>query len=355
MIEYLSQKIKAVSFFAIIMVIILHCYNLDMYQKINALEVEKNTNWFIQTIISYGATRIAVPLFFIISGYLFFFTFNGNSDFILKIKKRFNTLVIPYLFWSFFGILFYYVLQSIPQTQEFFSKKPIREYSTGELLDVAFINIIPYQLWFIRDLIILTLVSPAIYFLIKKLNFWFLLFILPFWFLNQDSIFFASESILFFSLGVFLTLHYQKSLELILPKKYMIIATILWMMFLLLKIVAEKYGYIPSIGIQILHKISILFGIISFWSLYDLLFKANPSGIQKYKPLFAFTFFIYAFHEPILTIIKKGLFYILGKQENKLILVYVLSPFLTIVICLIVGYCLKKLLPNVFKLITGNR
>lgn len=42
--------------------------------------------------------RITVPLFFIISGYLFFQHFNGTLDaYVEKFRKRMWTLVVPYL------------------------------------------------------------------------------------------------------------------------------------------------------------------------------------------------------------------------------------------------------------------
>ncbi|MDQ7959309.1 MULTISPECIES: acyltransferase [Flavobacterium] len=352
MTEYLSRKIKVISFISIVMVVILHCYNLDK----SIYENEKNITWFIQTIISFGITRIAVPVFFIISGYLFFLTFNGNSDFVLKMKKRFRTLVVPYLFWSFFGIFFYYTLQSIPQTQSFFTKKLIKDCTIYELFDLAFLNIIPYQFWFIRDLIVLTILSPVIYFLLKKLSFWLLLFIFPFWFLNQDSIFFSSESLLFFSFGVFLVLKHPEIIKVRMSKKITFVLIISWIAFLLLKIILQIYNF-SEIWVQTCHKTSILFGIVAFWTLYDLLYKDNfrLSTINNHTTLFGFTFFIYAAHEPILTIIKKSLFYILGKEQDTFILVYALSPFLVIGICLIIGTCLKNKLPRVFDFMTGNR
>ena len=59
---YLSNKIKNISFILTILVVILHAYN--MQNDINIVS-------FIQTFISHGIATIAVPIFFIISGYLF--------------------------------------------------------------------------------------------------------------------------------------------------------------------------------------------------------------------------------------------------------------------------------------------
>jgi surface polysaccharide O-acyltransferase-like enzyme len=354
MTEYLSQKIKAVSFSAIIMVVVLHCYNRDLYQSSEIYDETKNFNWFAQTIISYGITRIAVPLFFIISGYLFFFTFKGNADFVVKIKKRFHTLLIPYLFWVLFGIVFYYLLQSVPQTQGFFTKKLIKDYSSYDFFEAIFLKIIPYQFWFIRDLIVLTLLSPLLYFIIKKINFWFLLIVFPFWILTLDNIFFTSESILFFCFGIYLSIHNPEIVKKIFTKNIILSLIFCWIFLLALKTFFQVENLSP-IWIQIWHKTAILVGIFAFWFLYDLLFKSSHVFINKFNFLFKFTFFIYAFHEPILTIIKKGMFYIFGKEEKMRILIYFISPIVTILICLIAGMVLRNLIPRVFKIITGNR
>lgn len=53
-------------------------------------------------------TSFAVPIFFIISSFLFF---HGMQDFDIskwhdKLKSRVKTLVIPYLFWNFCYLMF---------------------------------------------------------------------------------------------------------------------------------------------------------------------------------------------------------------------------------------------------------
>ena len=65
--RYLSNKIKNISFLLTILVVILHAYNID-----NTISIVS----FIQTFISHGIATIAVPIFFMISGYLFFYKFN---------------------------------------------------------------------------------------------------------------------------------------------------------------------------------------------------------------------------------------------------------------------------------------
>lgn len=113
--NYLKNKITTISFLLMIMVVNIHSYNLLPI-------IPKGYNTFIQDLFSQGFSRIAVPLFFIISGYLFFLNIKEGLliEFLLKYKSRFKSLVIPYLFWTVFSCLLYLFLQSIPFVSVFF-------------------------------------------------------------------------------------------------------------------------------------------------------------------------------------------------------------------------------------------
>ena len=124
-------------------------------------------NGFIQAFFCQGINRIASPLFFIISGYLFFVNLTGQrSDFIRKVKKRFNTLIIPYLFWSLWGLLFYLVLQAFLPPSISFTRGLIMDWDFAKLMNTIFLDPIPYQLWYVRDLTVFALLSPLLYILL---------------------------------------------------------------------------------------------------------------------------------------------------------------------------------------------
>lgn len=61
-----------------------------------------NIEYFISEIIA----CVAVPLFFLISGFLFFYRLRGfnHAVYLSKLRKRFWSLFVPYLFWSFFAV-----------------------------------------------------------------------------------------------------------------------------------------------------------------------------------------------------------------------------------------------------------
>lgn len=352
MTKYLSDKIKTTSFILMIMVVVLHSYNLDTVVKgTNSLTL-RDYNWFVQNFLSYGITRIAVPLFFLISGYLFLL--DGNSSragFISKIRKRIRTLVVPFFIWTLYGVIFYLCLQSIPQLQQFFSKKLVVNYTFTDWFTALISNPIPYQLWFLRDLILLCFISPLIYYVVKYFGIGYILIVFVFWVQGLDSIFLTSEAIMFFSIGLYIK---QQEIDISSHKcRGVFYYLILWMFLLILK---QTFLYYDKMVVAAyLHKISILAGLVAYWKLYDRLSKekfAMMNTILKYS---GYSFFIYVFHEPLLTVIKKGMLFLLGTTPPSLLAVYILSAITTVVICILVSKALKIMFSSFYNIITGAR
>jgi hypothetical protein len=73
-----------------------------------------------------------------------------------------------------------------------------------------------------------------------------------------------------------------------------------------------------------MHKIGILIGILAVWGMYDFLVKRMETKASKFS--FLFSFFIFAFHLPLLTILKKGFFSILGQGEMNSTIIYFTVP-----------------------------
>ena len=338
------------------MVVFLHSYNLKIKFTTGTKLIEKGYNSFIQDLISRGITRIAVPLFFIISGYLFFLSFKNSTfpEFFSKYKKRSKTLVLPYLLWSIFCILFYLILQLIPFSKPFFTNELIVDYSVNQLLNRIFINPIPYQLWFIRDLIVLIFLSPILYWLIKYFKFYVISIFLFTWFSKLNYLIFSNEALLFFALGAFFSIK-KINVQKTKAKKQNALLSIIWILLIIIKTSLVYINFENEWLIRILHKSSIIIGIISIWLLYDIIYKKTDIAKTKYYQLFQYTFFLYAFHEPVLTIFKKAFYYILGQTELSSFLTYMLAPLVTIFVSILIGFITRKIMPKYYYLMTGGR
>lgn len=352
--DYLSKKFKALSFVAVILVVYLHSHNQDVRFASGKLAGEQSYFvLFVENFFSRGVARVAAPLFFTISGFLFYNSFDFTMGGIIKkFKKRFNNLCIPYFFWSILGMLFILLLQLIPWSKNFFTKELIIHYSFSELLLTIFLNPIPYQLWFVRDLIMLTICSPIIWYLTQFTRGAWLIILVVLWIVAPKTFeLFSNEALFFFSAGCALVLDKDGLIYHKFSKDFTYLFLALWLLTLLL------ISYLLTLKqdvfiVNMLNNLGIITGILSIWSLYDFL---NQEYLIKYSALFGYSFFIFVFHEPLLTILIKGMFYILGKTDFSSLLIYIVAPLVAIGVSILVRYFLKRCTPRLYNFATGDR
>lgn len=355
---FLSDKLRIISFISIVLVVLLHSYNLNVpLLDINSYQANFY-NLFIQNFFVEGVARVAVPILFLISGYLFFLKIRAvDFSFVVQNKNRLKTILIPYLFWSIWGLFLHFVLQHISFSRQFFVNDLVTDYSLLQLIDTLFLHPLPYQLWFLRDLMVLSLISPILFYAIKRLKIIFLFLLLLIW-LNLFSfrfVVFAKDSILFFSIGAYFAIFnidvVLKMMSRFLSLKFFL----LWLVVLLLRSYFISVCDVFSLVNQFLQKINIIIGVIAMWGMYDLLsLEFNPLQAIFCK-LSGYSFFIYAFHEPLLKIIKKGLIYINGNIDAFSLLNFFLAPLLVIVISIFGAHFLKRIMPKFYLIITGGR
>ena len=352
---YLSEKLKALSLVAIVLVVFIHSHNEEV--KFASGEMAGNQGqWvlFIENFVSKGIARIAAPIFFIISGLLFYLSYDFTlRGVVTKFKSRFKSLVIPYLIWSVFGVMLILALQLIPWSKKFFTKELIIHYSTSKLLRTIFLDPIPYQLWFIRDLFMLVIISPLIWYLTKSIRGVLLVILMVLWTIAPKTfVFFSNEALLFFTLGCALALD-KKSLNHSFPGFWSYYFFILWLMIVFATTyLLTFYREMDLVGLNALNNLGIAFGIFAVWSCYD---HVDHALVTRYSMAFGYTFIIFVFHEPLLTILIKGMFFLLGKTNISSLLIYVAAPLLAIIISVTVRFVLMKHAPRFYNIATGGR
>jgi surface polysaccharide O-acyltransferase-like enzyme len=354
MTDYLSKKIKALSLGAVILVVFLHSYNGEL--KLTSIDVPGDQSYLVllfENFLSKGIARIAVPLFFLISGFLFYtsydFTLGGVAD---KYKRRLRSLFIPYLFWSVFGLVLFLVLQAIPWLRNFFTKELIVNYSFSRLLFTLLLDPVPYQLWFVRDLIMLVLVSPVIWYLTRSIREVFLVLLLFLWIVAPKTFeLFSNEALFFFTLGCAFATDKTQLVNQRLPEYAGYYLYFLWLTLVFFTTYLLTFEE-ATFMLTLLNNLGILVGILAVWSLYD---QIDQSLITKYSVLFGYSFFIFVFHEPLLTVLKKGLFFLLGRTNFSSLAIYVIAPLMTIALSMFLRYVLRKHTPRFYNFTTGGR
>jgi len=355
--KYLSVKFKVISFFLIVLVIYRHSYNIVLNLRSESIQIQEGYSSFFQNLILNLINRIPSSIFFFISGFFLFLNYSNRVDeFIVKFKRRLKSVALPYLVWSIWGILFLYLLQLFPDSHTFYTKGLIKDYSISKIVDAILINPIPYQLWFLKDLFVLVCLTPIIYILIKYLRIYIVVALVIIWVLGYGIFIIYTKSLFFFVLGAF----FSNKSEFLEKRNMSGIAFILilgWMilaMFLTMKGFNQLYT-IPTFLDSLVNNALILLGVMAIWGIYDKLFINKDMTTYKHYNIINYTFFLFAFHEPVLTLIRKGLMFITGTGEMASLIVFLCSPVFLIIIGVLIGSFVENSLPGFYGIITGGR
>ncbi|HCQ75921.1 MAG TPA: hypothetical protein DIV44_03850 [Leeuwenhoekiella sp.] len=357
----LSNKIYFLTSALVLLIVYIHSFNIDAlsYYTHNDKSLQYIFVFFIEDLISNKLSRVAVPIYFFISGLLLFKDYHFNKESIFgKLISRLRTLLLPYLVWSLGIFILFFLIQYNQKLLSFFKNHYLHGLSFKGILNAVFYDSFNYQLWFVRDLFLLVLISPIIYIILKS-RIWFLyiVILLIFWLLGKTSYMpnFDNqiEALSFFSFGALIAIrNYWDIVNKGIGSKFNQILVFIWIFVSVFLSYLSVNGY-NSDFLYIIYKINLLLGVCVVWN------SSNYLIIDKHSFLsirfFSLSFFIFCFHEPVLTIFKKIIFKIFNNSPLIVITAYFLLPILVILLGVIIGNTLKIRFSGLYKLLTGNR
>ena len=208
----LSAAITWLRFPLIFMVITLHGYSV--------VQLPGNHSTFFHSVYPFALWfgETGVPVFFFISGFLFFLS---HKTYLEKIKARCHSLLIPYILWNAL-LLFAYIVAFVVGNPQDINGKNMSDFMWTDYLRLFWDrgsydngNFVPLlcPFWYIRNLLILSLISPMIYIMNRYLREGYLLAVIIWWILTPHNAF-IPQSILFFSLGAFFSIQDKNPLSL---------------------------------------------------------------------------------------------------------------------------------------------
>lgn len=327
----LSNKIKIGSFICTIMVLYRHSLNyLAFFNSYEGFGYNKIIQGSMSII-----TEIAVPFFFMVSG-LFFFkkTYDNRVEYMQMLRKKVKTLITPFVIWNIYGLLFI-ILYDINRLD-----KPF----VSLIYDLCLSNW-NGPLWYIRDLIILMIISPLyswIYKINSKILYCFIIIVLLFIWMPVSSNLLSSESILFFFIGGI----FSKNINIVnykINKKMLLVFILIWGVL--------SFNTYTNNNL-LLHKINILCGIIAFWGILD---SITNNFQQKIIHLSKYSFIIYVMHAYIVKSIKNIVAYFYWGNEFVALLTYILLPIVTTILIIYISRLWFKIAPKFYYFATGNR
>ena len=354
----LSKTITFLRLPLIVAVVFIHTQLDDV--MINGTALVHEGQFPVYGLLNYVVTnefaRIAVPLFFFISGFLFFY----RSGFSLgiygqKLKKRVRTLLVPYIFWNVVVLLLILLSQLFLSSMLSGRNKLVVDYDWLDWLDLfwSFYDGMPvcYQFWFIRDLMVVVLFSPILHPLIKYGKAFGVLALGVLWLFNVwfEVPGFSITAFFFFAFGAWFSMNRRDFTVDFRPMRWS--ATLIYLAWVVLDTCLWEY---KLVDFDYVHKAGIVVGLVAVvsWTAYGI----TKGRLRVSAFLAGSSFFVYAYHGmPVALVVKYWVRCLFPMSEWTMIAGYLLIPFFIVGVGVCLYALLHKYLPALTALVTGGR
>lgn len=326
----LSNKIRIGGLCCAFIVVIRHSLNLEaFFGSANPHNLVASIELFVSKM-----TEMAVPYFFIISGYFFFKRdYYSIGIYVDMLKKKWNTLFVPYICWVIIGHII-----MVPVGLGEFPKTPteiVMSFWNAQCAGV---------LWYVRSLLLMMLLYP-IYGWIFRLNNVYLyasLMVLTFLMwqpvdmrpLSTEGIFF------FFAGGVIQNRH--------LLERYKVNNLTLFALILLWLVCTYN---LSNYSIWI-NRFNTLIGIVVIWFALDRVKGFTYTILLRYSGM---AFFLYVVHIYILKLLKFSVASFFYENQLAAFVSFLILPIVTSTTAISAGISINKSFPNIFRILTGGR
>lgn len=331
---------------------------------------------YVRIFFSVVIARSAVPLFFIFSGYLLFLNVEqyNRKTYEGLLRKRWHSLLKPYIVWNVLMVLWTLMLLMVGII---FHGKPwsgIGEYFLdngcihmlwdnsvwGERttwLGVTTHNSGPVLLpfWYMRDLMVMVLLSPLVCWLVKKFRLFYLVILLVIYAFDIRVSWTSGTltvAALFFSIGAYFAIKKENFTEVLWKGRYVIcplaVVLMVWQTYTGSTMGDEisKMTHPWLVVVQSFALIIVASNLCCYRKLYE-----------KCKRLAPASFFVYASHFFILGYVMTFVNNTapMGDTWYMHTLCYIVSPLLCTAICMAIYQMMRRYLPGVASVVMGER
>lgn len=269
----------------------------------------------LKIVMSQTLVKVAMPTFFVMSGYLFFANVEKFNKEIYqqKLWRRIKTLLIPYIIWNLL------------------MAAKLKMFSLSIFWTPA-----NMPLWFLRDLMIVSLLTPIIYIGVKKLGYWLFVLLLPIYLTGiwaiQPGL--NPYAICFFTLGAFLSIREMNLIDtcLKLEKSAYTLTIVLALVMIL--------SY-PSVAYSLL---LLCFRVVSVMAAFCLAYRIFSRTDKRIpKTVCDASYFIFLAHYVFFfSLIDDTFFSLFGMSMPSLCIHYLLCPLLKVAIFIATYYLYRK-------------
>lgn len=372
-----SQTISSLRFPLAVMVVTIHARTLDdmdftpVWPLVSGMDIALG----LQVLFSSVVCHVAVPIFYVMSGYLFFYklpTFDGRT-YKSKLRKRIKTLFVPYLLWNLMQILFTVLLKVAGVVVKGKPLDGIADYlqehaGIATFWDCNMWNLwrtnwvgqntpptgpILVPMWFLRDLMVIVILTPIIYFLLRHFKHWALLlfavcYVTGIWpYIHGFSI----TAMFFFSLGAYFSINGKDlvgGLDCLRLPAYIIYVPMTMAMLL--------FDSRNTWWEDHLYPFYIMISVVAVFCLFaDLTSRGRCNRLRDMQ---RYAFFIYGAHAVFGLPIAYGILQLVPGHDTHwtgISASYLLSIALSVLICICSQKLLLRFCPKLLSSLVGSR
>lgn len=342
------NQICWITFLLSILVIWVHSFNADLFLGTGEAAARVNR---LEGILGNGLGQIAVPGFFMVSSYLFYRNFQWTK-LSSKWKSRVRTILAPYVLWNFLYYAGYGAATRLPVIQGLVGKPPVPldlEHFLDALVNYTYNPVF----WYLYQLIILIALAPVIYFIFRNRLAGaaaLALMVLALWkgwnfpYLNMDALF-------YYCTAAYISIH--RTTWGGFAEKHPGRVPFLWglgamALVLFLLVLGGRPGSILFEN-PLLTVLCRLWGVCAVWFLLGALCLPRAAEWMKHN------FFLYAIHFAWVRLLNKAMSHVLPARPASALIIYVLMPLIMVVISTLIVKILQKVLPGLYRVLSGGR
>lgn len=364
-----SQVIDWIRFPLIIAVIFIHSFGSAEVDFTalheNPLTSESVYN-FVRIIFSKTAPHFAVPVFFMLSGFLFFYkTGELTADiYRKKMKRRAQTLLIPYILWNLLFVA-KALLVAVTKSHSFSGIEEAmanlgscllwNHHSWADGIDwLGFTTwnsspiLTPF--WYVRDLMVVVALAPAIYFLVKRTGLA-VVGVLGLMWISRVGVSVtgvSAVSFFWFTLGAYFAIKGQNMVE----RLYKFRWVALTVCVVALPIIVWNFGQSDPLLSSVFR---IYVTTAAILAVCVARFLIGREMVHVVPLLTKGTFFVFALHPFLLNLAGKIVAPLCSLGYAGSTVAYLVGPFVNAAICLAVYWFMCRFTPRTLSLLTGSR
>lgn len=334
-----SNKAKVLSFVAAIMVVLIHG-SAASAGGVSAWNVCLH-NFFSQQI-----TCVAVPFFFVMSGFWFargrYVQENGGGGYKILMIKKIKTLLVPYLIWAIVGLPFvlgYYGLWNYLHHNPIFERTCLESGSFFPSINRIF-AIWNYDmpdgdgpLWYVRALLLIFVCAPLWKWIYRKchwtllLGFLAIIVFVPSGKLPGIALQYGRAS--YFLLGMFVA-HYAIE-KWRMPKSLTITLCVFSLILFLWRSYCAAYGTSQSVWLNHISAIVKPVLLATYWFGFDLIYRGTI-GDKNLPEWLDCSFIIYCMHGPLVIVTMVLPRFLLGTNDFFIVALTITSTSLIVLL-----------------------